>query len=147
MVNYYQGFRRIWILLWVISSLALLITICISKEPNPVLPFASIHPEGSPKPIIEPFEEQTFKEQLDDYNDPGGFDDAYRDGMKKEHEKQMKALYKWKSELIPALHIKSYWKNVRFTFLSVGAWSVLFWCVWLIGVWIVRGFKPKPETS
>jgi len=56
MVNYYRGFRRIWIILWLLSSLAILVFVCNILDPNPALPLAGIHPKGIQKPILEPYE-------------------------------------------------------------------------------------------
>lgn len=137
MVNYYQGFRRIWILLWVITSSTVLVFTCLIFEPNPALPFASIHPARVQKPLVKPFEKQ-----LDNLN-ISKWQKISNEMKKEEHEKQIQALSKWESELISAFHTKSYWKNVGLVVLTVGACSVLFWCVWLIGVWIARGFKSK----
>jgi len=62
---------------------------------------------------------------------------------KEEHEEQLQVLSGWKSELVSAFHISKYWKNAGLTLLILGAWSALFWLVWSVGVWVIRGFTTE----
>ncbi len=141
MGNYYRGFRRIWIILWLITSSAVLVFICSIKQPNPAFPLSGIHPTGVQKPVVEPYEESS-----DNSNDNVGKWQRIANKIRKEeHEEQVQALSQWKSELISAYRINAYWKNVGFMFLALGISSALIWCVWAVGVWIFRGFKSESK--
>lgn len=138
MINYYRGFRRIWIVLWFISSSVGLFFGCLILEPNPALPLANIHPNGAKEPVVDPFEESNIpKDNTNEYKD-------WHYKLKKlNHEEQVQARSKWAAELISAFRIHTYWKNVGITLLALGAWTALLWCLWAAGVWIVRGFTSK----
>ena len=139
MINYYRGFRRIWIILWLLTSLAALVFTCSILQPNPAFPLATIHPEGVQKPLVKPFEEPSDISN----NDISKYQRYHNEQRKKVHEEQLQAFAQWESELISAFRVHAYWKNFGLVLLVLGAWSALFWCVWAAGVWIIRGFTSE----
>jgi len=139
MIKYYRGFKRIWIILWLITSSAVFVLTCSTLKPNPAFPLATIHPEGVKEQLVKPFEESS-----DISNANIGYWQRQANKLdKKEHEEQVKAHSKWESELISAFRVHAYWKNVGLTLLILAAWSAFFWCVWAVGVWIARGFTSE----
>lgn len=138
MANYYRGFKRIYFLLWIITSSAVLVIACFYLQPNPAMPLATIHPASMP----EPFDNSGLI-VMDFEGNPIANSKFSKKTTKERHQKYVQAYNKWKSELVSAFRAKSYWKNVGFSFLACVVWSVLFWCLWVIGMWVVRGFISK----
>jgi hypothetical protein len=157
MINYYRGLRRIWIVLWILTSSAVIFFICSILEPNPATPLANIHPTGALEPQIAKVGESSdvtvdslskwekIAKTLDNKTEAGKdeFQLNYDRLKTAEHAKQVEAHSKWESELIPAFRLNAYWKNVGLLFLALSAWSALVWGGWAAGVWIIRGFTSK----
>lgn len=138
MTNYYNGFRRIWIVLWVITSIAVWVAACLLLWPQWVFPAKIVHPQGISAPVVNEFDESKKPSET------SGKGSRFKYKYEKEiHQQQVRAYDQWESELVPAFRSKAYWKNVGITFLAWSAWSTLFWCLWAVGVWVVRGFTSE----
>lgn len=93
------------------------------------------------KPVVVPIKEPTVISN----GNIGKYQKYHNERLKKDHANQLQALSQWDLELIPAFRFITYWKNAGSVFLALGIWSALFWGVWWVGVWVVRGFGLRRE--